>query len=249
MTLLQSTEVVSCNPMTTYAEDVEQPEVESDDETDVDAMPKLEHEYAYVEYNPGRPSLTLREAAKACGMSKTSMRRYFDARNDAGELEYFPNRWRPQNAGANPPWFVPIDDLIAAGLNPNGVPRSQPAEALGDEAPADVIDLRDEVHHEARRKLSANPIVRDMQLELENKYLERQLGEKDRVIASKDETIRSKDETIEAQKITIRALALPAIDARTTPTPQPEHDPSKPDPTQRRRHRRFRLPGRSRDDA
>ncbi|MFB7983800.1 helix-turn-helix transcriptional regulator [Streptomyces vinaceus] len=72
-----------------------------------------------------RPMLTQREAAAACGVSRTTIRR----RREAGDL---PNSVQDAERG----WMVPVDDLLAAGFRLNAPAPADPA--TGAEAgPAD----------------------------------------------------------------------------------------------------------------
>lgn len=60
-----------------------------------------------------RPSLTLSEAARACLMSQSAIKRM----HYRPEGSAFPNAW--QEPGSNGSWRIPIEDLIQAGLRPN----------------------------------------------------------------------------------------------------------------------------------
>ncbi|MFB6878962.1 helix-turn-helix domain-containing protein [Streptomyces sp. NPDC056323] len=66
-----------------------------------------------------RPMLTQREAATACGVSRTTIRR-----RQAGDL---PNAVEDPRRG----WLIPVEDLLAAGLRLNA-----PAGPDADTAPA-----------------------------------------------------------------------------------------------------------------
>ncbi|MFI1452103.1 helix-turn-helix transcriptional regulator [Streptomyces virginiae] len=71
-----------------------------------------------------RPMLTQREAAAACGVSRTTIRR----RREAGEL---PHAVQDPERG----WMVPVDDLLAAGFRLNApAPADQAAPAPADPA-------------------------------------------------------------------------------------------------------------------
>lgn len=70
-----------------------------------------------------RPRFTLREAAAACGVSLSTIRR----RRESGE---FPGAVKEDGRG----WTVPVEDLLAAGLKVN-------APAPPDEVPADEPGL------------------------------------------------------------------------------------------------------------
>ncbi|TRV71774.1 hypothetical protein FKN01_31325 [Streptomyces sp. 130] len=93
-----------------------------------------------------RPMLTQREAAIACGVSRTTIRR----RREAGEL---PGAVQDEQRG----WLIPVEDLLAAGFRlhaPAGaedVTADSPAAGTGDrrqEQPADVAALRAELEQQ-----------------------------------------------------------------------------------------------------
>lgn len=64
-----------------------------------------------------RPELTLRQAAEACGVARITIRR----RLDDGQ---FPNAYKNQDR--QPQWLIPVEDLIAAGLQPNAYSNETP---------------------------------------------------------------------------------------------------------------------------
>lgn len=70
-----------------------------------------------------RPLLTQREAADACGVSRTTIRR----RREAGEL---PGAVLDENRG----WLIPVEDLLAAGfrLNAPAPPDAPSGKGVGD---------------------------------------------------------------------------------------------------------------------
>ncbi|MEU2856727.1 helix-turn-helix domain-containing protein [Streptomyces syringium] len=67
-----------------------------------------------------RPRLTQREAAAACGVSPTTIRRY----REAGRL---PGAQRQPGGG----WLIPVEDLLAAGLRLH-VPSPPEGDGPGD---------------------------------------------------------------------------------------------------------------------
>ncbi|MBQ0891332.1 helix-turn-helix domain-containing protein [Streptomyces sp. RM72] len=71
-----------------------------------------------------RPLLTQREAATACGVSRTTIRR----RREAGEL---PGAVLDDDRG----WLIPVEDLLAAGFRLNA-PAPPEEKGAGDPAPA-----------------------------------------------------------------------------------------------------------------
>jgi hypothetical protein len=70
-----------------------------------------------------RPSLTLSEAASACGVSRSTIRR----KHESGT---FPGAWKDAEGA----WRVPVEDLLAAGLRP-GRPSPPDAASAPDELP------------------------------------------------------------------------------------------------------------------
>jgi hypothetical protein len=115
-----------------------------------------------------RPMLTQREAATACGVSRTTIRR----RREAGDL---PNSVQDPQRG----WLIPVDDLLAAGFRLNApAPPDQeqrPVTAAGDvgqdqehaQEPVDVAALRAELER----------IRHTHELELANERHGRELAE------------------------------------------------------------------------
>ncbi|MFF1505538.1 helix-turn-helix transcriptional regulator [Streptomyces sp. NPDC058316] len=92
-----------------------------------------------------RPMLTQREAATACGVSRTTIRR----RREAGDL---PGAVQDSQRG----WLIPVDDLLAAGLRLHApappdapkAPKAQDAQAgnvEADQEHEDVAALRAEL--------------------------------------------------------------------------------------------------------
>ncbi|MEU3634100.1 helix-turn-helix domain-containing protein [Streptomyces fradiae] len=84
-----------------------------------------------------RPLLTQREAAAACGVSRTTIRR----RREEGA---FPNAVQEGRRG----WVIPVEDLLAAGFRLHAPAPPDPAPAgtddggEGDQEQEDVIVLR-----------------------------------------------------------------------------------------------------------
>lgn len=72
-----------------------------------------------------RPLLTQREAAAACGVSRTTIRR----RREAGEL---PGAVLDEDRG----WLIPVEDLLAAGFRLNAPAPPDEKKDVGDPAPA-----------------------------------------------------------------------------------------------------------------
>ncbi|WP_170198339.1 helix-turn-helix transcriptional regulator [Streptomyces chryseus] len=122
-----------------------------------------------------RPMLTQREAAAACGVSRTTIRR----RREAGDL---PGAYEDARRG----WMVPVDDLLAAGFRlnaplPADAPPSAPAPArgvpVGDDG-QDVAVLRAElarVHAEHTLALARAEHAQEL-AEAEAEHLRRELS-------------------------------------------------------------------------
>lgn len=100
-----------------------------------------------------RPSLTLSEAAEACGVSRSTVRR----KHEAGE---FPNAFK---AGPDNAWRIPVTDLLGAGLRP-GRPSPPDAVSEPDERvraatvtlpKAELDALREQLQNERTRALVA----------------------------------------------------------------------------------------------
>lgn len=154
-----------------------------------------------------RPMLTQREAAAACGVSRTTIRR----RREAGDL---PGAVQDSARG----WLIPVEDLLAAGFRLNAPappdrdsdPSSTSAGAGGDvddrQEPGDVAALRTEL--ERLRHVHA--------LELANERHGRELAE-----AKADhlaERLREKGEHIEDLQRALAAL-MPAPERAELPPP------------------------------
>ncbi|WP_422161680.1 helix-turn-helix transcriptional regulator [Polaribacter sp.] len=66
--------------------------------------------------NMARPALSIRQATEACGVSRSTIRRY----REAGK---FPNAYQ---YGDDQAWHIPIDDLLNAGLHLTEQGKSEP---------------------------------------------------------------------------------------------------------------------------
>ncbi|MFE2553648.1 helix-turn-helix transcriptional regulator [Streptomyces sp. NPDC059355] len=127
-----------------------------------------------------RPMLTQREAAAACGVSRSTIRR----RREAGDL---PNSVQDAERG----WMVPVDDLLAAGFRLNApAPADPPAPAgAGPAAPAegpDVAALRAELEDRIRAEHAlalAHAEYGQKLAEAEAEHLRAQLAERGERIA------------------------------------------------------------------
>ena len=137
-----------------------------------------------------RPELTITEAAAACGVSRKTIRRRLDA-------DKFPNAHRLDGpAGTETgPWVIPIEDLIAAGLQP------------GKPAPPDKPEPVSPEPMDASHASEADDELE--KLREENNDLRRRAE-----VAEAE--LRRADQTIEAQ-----AMALRMLEAGPPPGPAP----------------------------
>lgn len=103
-----------------------------------------------------RPELTIKEAAKACGVSDKTIRR---------NLDKFPNAHRldaPSGPQAGP-WVIPVPDLIAAGYKPGTpAPPDEPTKpapprraGTADDELRKRVDTLEAEARDAREKLTA----------------------------------------------------------------------------------------------
>lgn len=117
-----------------------------------------------------RPMLTQREAAAACGVSRTTIRR----RREAGDL---PGAVQDQARG----WLIPVEDLLAAGFRLNApagpdapdVPAADPAAGTGGHHQEhghgqgdDVAALRAELAAERRGRQLAEADAENLRAQL-----------------------------------------------------------------------------------
>ena len=162
---------------------------------------------------PGGPTLTLREAASATGLSLSTLRRR------RGELVEHGARMTPSGA-----WEVPYAALIALGM----VPRVTPPDAL--------CDGRHDVPHDAPANALVTPPAAEVErLAARVRELEHQL-ELERVIN------RERERTIEAQQLALRAIEkgpTAAIPDPPEPAPTPARNTPEPYVSSTRGWRRF----------
>ncbi|MFK0101848.1 helix-turn-helix transcriptional regulator [Streptomyces sp. NPDC091040] len=122
-----------------------------------------------------RPMLTQREAAHACGVSRTTIRR----RREAGEL---PGSVQDEQRG----WLIPVEDLLAAGFRLNAPtdpnePATAPATVGGhrQEQPSDVAGLRAELERARHERALAEAEHGRLLAETEAKHLRALLAARD----------------------------------------------------------------------
>lgn len=123
----------------------------------------------------GTRLFTLSEAATACGVSRSRIRRMLDA----GEFPNAVQEGDPEKGASARVWRVPLADLLAAGLMPNREPDS-PATYPGKDAEQgeqvagqELADLRHELALERTRREAAEDIARERERAIE--VLERAL--------------------------------------------------------------------------
>ncbi|MFD8549779.1 helix-turn-helix transcriptional regulator [Streptomyces sp. NPDC059649] len=139
-----------------------------------------------------RPMLTQREAATACGVSRSTIRR----RREAGEL---PGAVQDPERG----WLIPIEALLAAGLRPNAPAPAADAEAPETAGPSlagapalvgeEAAELRAELvrlKHEHALQLAEERHAREL-AQAEKMHLERQLAERGEHIESLQQALRA----------------------------------------------------------
>ncbi|MFD5899790.1 helix-turn-helix transcriptional regulator [Streptomyces sp. NPDC060366] len=136
-----------------------------------------------------RPMLTQREAAAACGVSRTTIRR----RREAGDL---PNAVQDEVRG----WLIPVDDLLAAGLRlhaPADPDKTAPSSPAGPDADVDqehdAVALRaelEDLRHEHALAVAAAEHGRQL-AEAEAKHLRAQLAARADHIADLQRTLQA----------------------------------------------------------
>lgn len=101
-------------------------------------------------------ALSLSDAAKACAISRSTIRRKLDAST-------FPNAFR---LGDDGPWMVPLSDLVGAGLDPGSARTDQRAS----EGPAlfGAKDLETELLEERIRRHAAEELAAERGRALED---------------------------------------------------------------------------------
>lgn len=172
-----------------------------------------------------RPMLTQREAATACGVSRTTIRR----RREAGDL---PNAFQDPERG----WMVPVDDLLAAGFRLNAPAPADPdtpAEA-GPTIPAGVTGqdpaaLRAELDRiRAEHALALAEARFGQQLaEAEAEHLRAQLAERGERITDLQRAVAAL--TPAPERAALPSPAGPAVPA------QAQAEPASADPEPRKR--------------
>ncbi|MFC8177143.1 helix-turn-helix transcriptional regulator [Streptomyces sp. NPDC057325] len=145
-----------------------------------------------------RPLLTQREAASACGVSRSTIRR----RREAGEL---PGCVQDEERG----WLIPVEALLAAGFRLNAPAPPEDAAPAGSSVPAagptaagtageDVAALRAELERERREHAEARH-----QAELATAEARHQAE----LAAAVRTQLVAKEEHIEDLRAALRALA------------------------------------------
>ncbi|MEU9647212.1 helix-turn-helix domain-containing protein [Streptomyces sp. NPDC048188] len=181
-----------------------------------------------------RPLLTQREAATACGVSRTTIRR----RREAGEL---PGAVLDEDRG----WLIPVEDLLAAGFRLNapappeekgagdpaaaGTPQDTASE---DSAPALRTEL-ERLRHEHALALAEERGARQL-AEAEARHLQARLQERGDHIEDLQRALAALTPAPDRAAIPRPTQGFPA--PVTTPTSSPAgEDESVPDAGRRRR--------------
>jgi len=105
--------------------------------------------------DPATPSLTLTEAARAAGVSRSTVRR----RLDAGD---FPGAWREEERPYR--WRVPVPELLAAGIDVQAPNRQEAQEPAGET----VEDLRAALAVERERRAAAEALAEERAARVED---------------------------------------------------------------------------------
>lgn len=181
-----------------------------------------------------RPMLTQREAAAACGVSRTTIRR----RREAGDL---PNAVQDPARG----WLIPVGDLLAAGFRLNApapaedadTPRSTAEDqggGLDQAAPSVGVEAElERMRHEHALALAQAEYARQL-AQAEAEHLRKQL-------AAKGEHIQDLQRTLAAlmpapERPAISQPAPAAVPGQTHIERQPEQERQpKQEPGERRR--------------
>ncbi|MFD4764260.1 helix-turn-helix transcriptional regulator [Streptomyces sp. NPDC058439] len=165
-----------------------------------------------------RPMLTQREAATACGVSRTTIRR----RREAGDL---PGAVQDSQRG----WLIPVDDLLAAGFRLNAPASPDDAGAAtvaaGDadhgqdqEHGGDIAALRAElerVRHEHALAVAEAEHGRQLAM-AEAEHLRQQLADRGKHIADLQQAMKALMPAPERP-----ALAQPSVPGQTQNEPPP----------------------------
>ncbi|MGX1226881.1 helix-turn-helix domain-containing protein [Streptomyces ambofaciens] len=180
-----------------------------------------------------RPLLTQREAATACGVSRTTIRR----RREAGEL---PGAVLDDDRG----WLIPVEDLLAAGFRLNapappeekGVGDPASAGTQQDTAPEDsAAALRTELErlrHEHALALAEERGARQL-AEAEARHLQARLQERGDHIEDLQRALAALTPAPDRAAIPRPTQGSPA--PVTTPTPSPAAEAEDASDTGRRR--------------
>ncbi|MFE4861493.1 helix-turn-helix domain-containing protein [Streptomyces sp. NPDC056670] len=168
-----------------------------------------------------RPTLTQREAAAACGVSRSTIRR-----REAGEL---PGAFEDPNRG----WLIPVEALLAAGFRlnaptgPDPVPAEpapaaeQPDADHAEDDDQDVAALRAELARvRADHDLTLARIEYERKVaaaQAETDRLRQELADRDALLAERAERIVELQRAVAALTPAPQRAAIEAADGRTVP--------------------------------
>ncbi len=149
-----------------------------------------------------RPVFTLKDAAQRCGVSFSTIRR----RREEGS---FPNAYKTTDGE----WRVPVEDLLAVGLNPASEP--QPNESV------------QAVHKE---DLLSSLEVAELRRELDRAHARIEVEQAHRAAAER--VAEERERSLQDLRSALRLIAPPAPAPEPTAPeqPAPEIDPSTPEP-------------------
>ncbi|WP_431784864.1 helix-turn-helix domain-containing protein [Streptomyces chumphonensis] len=156
-----------------------------------------------------RPMLTQREAAAACGVSRTTIRR----RREAGEL---PGAVLDELRG----WLIPVDDLLAAGFR---LHAPAPPDADTGATAGPVSGGREDAGRDQAAELERERHRHALELAAAELRAELAEARADQL----EERVRERGEHIEDLQRALAAL-MPAPDRPSIPQPTREASPAQP---------------------
>lgn len=150
---------------------------------------------------PDQNALTLTEAADACGVHRSTIRRHLDG-------DDFPNAYREdgRQGPETGPWRIPIGDLLGVGLEPN---RQHEAKTLEQE--------------EQQRAATVDQTGRVRELEARTVELERQLAVERARREAAEQLAEERRERVEDLRVAVTAIEQVSIETarRELTTPEP----------------------------
>jgi hypothetical protein len=106
-----------------------------------------------------RPTFTVGEVVHRCGVSKSTVKRRL--REGA-----FPNAYQDDPTNPQSPWRIPVEDLLAAGLNPGKPgppdPQTPVTELTAESATEPTVTLRLSEYRELVEAASQAEVLREL---------------------------------------------------------------------------------------